>query len=122
MLWSTYEKRGFLRSVRSQAKAANLPIDGALLALLEGRYLTVTQGRVLISISNETGSHGWVSPGGKTQSDVLSLASELMDLRDQVAAGLGDSFNEDDLFTAMLAHPRMTAIKGYASNFMYMSK
>lgn len=122
MLWSTYEKRGFLRSVRKQAAAANLPLEDALLALLEGRYTSVSQGRVLISMSNEAGSSGWIAPSKKSQSDVLALVSELMDLRDQVEANLGDTFNEEQLFQGMLAHPRLIAIKGYTSNFMYMAK
>jgi len=122
MLWSTFEKRGFLRSVRSQAVKLKLPIEGALLGVLEGRYISVVAGRINVSFSDGSTASGYVAPSGKSQSNVMELASELMDLRDEVEASLPGDTNDDAIFAGMMAHPRMRAIKGYTTNFMYMAK
>lgn len=120
MLWSTYEKRGFLRSVYSQKGSSTL--ETALLAVVQGRALSVQQGRIHVSFSDGSTSSSYIAPSGKSQSDVMGLASELMDLRDQVVATLGGTPTDDAIFQGMMNHARLRSIKGYTGNFMYMMK
>src|SRR6266404_4297163 len=115
MIWSTYEKRGFLRSIRSQAVKATQNLEAALLAVVEGRAISVAQGRINVNFSDGSTSSSYIAPAGKSQSDVMSLAGELMDLRDQVEASLPAPIDDDAIVSGMMAHPQLTgATESYA--------
>ena|SRR5258706_8967800 len=124
MVASTFQKRGLLRDFKRQADAKSITLLEALLLILSAPVVTVQKGRILISASSGEVTASFSTSIGLSQAQLMDVVSELIDRYEQAKADLISEGNATPTDAQIYARELddLRAIKGYTSNFLWLTK